>query len=272
MQTITEYYESYDEELRLRNTKAKHTEFISTTIFLNRHLEDNSRILEVGAGTGIYSFHYAQKGHSVTAMDLTPKHVELMKSKLSEQSHIHMDITQGNATDLSGIPNGHFDAVLCLGPMYHLISKTEQRRCIEECLRVVKLGGIVAFAYIPRYFVFPYLVKGDRKFLTEDWVNRIVDKGFTSSEEEDCFWTDAYFHTAEEISQLMESYGTEMVEHLATDGLAPFMGDIINDLSEEQFEVWLKYHLKTCTQPSVLGAANHALYICRKTEGDKMND
>lgn len=266
MQTITEYYESYDEDSRLRDSKAKQTEFITTTIFLNRYLKDNSRILEVGAGTGIYSFYYALKGHRVAAMDLTPKHVELMKSKLSEYGHIHMDITQGNATDLSGFPNDHFDTVLCLGPMYHLISKIEQRRCIEECLRVVKSGGFVAIAYIPRYFVFPYLVKGDRKFLTEDWASRIVEKGFTSSEEKDCFWTDAYFHTAEEISQLMDDYGTEMVEHVATDGLAPLMGDLINDLSDEEYEAWLNYHLKTCNQPSVLGATNHALYICRKIE------
>lgn len=49
MQTITEYYESYDEDSRLRDSKAKQTEFITTTIFLNRYLKDNSRILEVGA-------------------------------------------------------------------------------------------------------------------------------------------------------------------------------------------------------------------------------
>jgi ubiquinone/menaquinone biosynthesis C-methylase UbiE len=267
MKKITQFYELYDEDSRLQRDKAKRIEFITTTTFLNQYTQGNSKILEVGAGTGIYSFYFAERGHQVTATDVTPKHVEIMKSKLLTKPNLRMDVKEADATDLSECNHEEYDAVLCLGPMYHLISIEQQKRCISECLRVLKPGGILAVAYIPRFTVFPYLVKGDRKFLTEQWVNRIIDKGFTSSDEEDCFWTDAYFHTPDELADLMKAFDTEMLDHVASDGIGPILSHIVNELSDDEYDAWIKYHLKTCKEPSILGNSNHALYICRKGRG-----
>ncbi|WP_425464154.1 methyltransferase domain-containing protein [Paenibacillus rhizophilus] len=38
--------------------------------------------MDLGAGTGIYSFYYADKGNSIVSTDLTPKHVEIIQSKI----------------------------------------------------------------------------------------------------------------------------------------------------------------------------------------------
>lgn len=81
MQSIVEYYENYDEEARLIKDNAHKIEFITTMHFLDKFVKPSSRILEVGAGTGRYSFSLAEKGHSVTALDITPKHIEIMKEK-----------------------------------------------------------------------------------------------------------------------------------------------------------------------------------------------
>lgn len=264
MNNITEYYERYDEDSRLKMEKAKRLEFITTTTFLNQNMEEQTKILELGAATGVYSFYFAERGFNVTATDLAPKHVEIMKAKLHKNQNLLMDVKEADATDLIKFSDQEFDNVLCLGPMYHLITIEEQQKCISECLRVLKPGGLLAVAYIPRYTVFPYLVKGDRKFLTEDWINRIVDRGFTSSKEADCFWTDAYFHTPNEFVDLMNRFNTEMIDHIATDGLGPLMSHIINGLTDDEYKVWVQYHLKTCKEPSILGNSNHALYICRK--------
>lgn len=105
--------------------------------------------------------------------DLTPKHVEIMKEKLQTHPNVKMTIQEADATNLAAFHDEVFDNVICLGPMYHLITIEQQEKCISECLRVLKPGGLLAVAYISRYSVFPYLVKGDRKFLTESWVNRM---------------------------------------------------------------------------------------------------
>lgn len=74
----------------------------------------------------------------------------------------------------------------------------------------------------------------------------------------------AYFHTPNELNNLMNSFNVEMLEHISTDGIGPLMSHLVNDLSKEEFDVWVKYHLKICTEPSVLGNSNHALYLCKK--------
>lgn len=264
MNKITQYYENYDEDSRLTMEKAKRLEFITTTTYLNQYMKEQTTVLELGAGTGVYAFYLAEQGFEVTATDLTPKHVEIMKEKLQTHPNVNMTIQEADATNLAAFHDEVFDNVICLGPMYHLITIEQQEKCISECLRVLKPGGLLAVAYISRYSVFPYLVKGDRKFLTESWVDRIVDEGYTSSQDEDCFWTDAYFHTPNDFVAFMNSFDTERLEHIATDGLGPLMSPIINDLTEEEYKAWVHYHLKTCMEPSVLGSSNHALYICRK--------
>lgn len=264
MSEIVNFYNKYDEDVRLQSNNARRLEFVTTTTYLNKIMKPSDRILEVGAGTGVYSFYYAGRGHEVTATDITPKHVSIIEAKIKESTPIRMNTRVADATDLCDFADETFDAVLCLGPMYHLTERAAQEKCVAECLRVLKPGGVLALAYIPRFSVFPYLVKGDRKFVDESWINRLLDRGYTSSSEEDCFWTDAYFHTPDELEQMMLGTSTDRLAHIATDGVSPLISPIVDPLSLEEFEIWVKYHLRICEEPSILGASSHALYLCRK--------
>ena len=57
MVKILAYYDGYDEESRLIRDNSYRTEFISTVHVLDPHIPPNAHILEVGAGTGRYSFY-----------------------------------------------------------------------------------------------------------------------------------------------------------------------------------------------------------------------
>ena len=51
--------------------------------------------------------------------------------------------------DLGIYSDAQFDAVLLLGPLYHLTEESERTRCVSEVHRVLKPGGIVVAAFIP---------------------------------------------------------------------------------------------------------------------------
>ena len=55
---------------------------------------------------------------------------------------------QGNALDLSMIEDESYDITLVLGPLYHIFSKEEQNKVIDEALRVTKKGGYIYYAFI----------------------------------------------------------------------------------------------------------------------------
>ncbi|CQR56711.1 class I SAM-dependent methyltransferase [Paenibacillus riograndensis] len=265
MKGIINYYDRYNEAARLTTDHARRLEFITTTHFLDTYLKGDSQILDLGAGAGIYTFYYAQKGHTVISTDLTPKHVEIISQRASDEGYANITAAMADATDLSRYPDESFDAVLCLGPLYHLTDIPDQDTCIRECLRVLRPGGLLAAAYVNRLFIYPHLVKSDPGFLDTRWIQTILEEKQISSTEADCFWTDAFFHTPGEIEALIEAYGTQKLVHAASDGISILLRETLNGLTTEQFNIWVDYHLRTCTEPSILGMSNHGLYLCRKT-------
>lgn len=264
MNPVVEYYEQYNEHARLTTDNSRRLEFITTTHLLDKYLTETSSILDLGAGTGIYSFYYADKGCAVTSTDLTPKHVDIIRKRIETDRLPNITAELADATDLARYSSGSFDAVLCLGPMYHLKDSSLQRKCLEECLRVLKPGGILAVAYVNRLFIVPHLVWNNKKYLNLEWMSRILEEGQISSTDEDCFWTDAYFHTPEEMEDLCGEFGICKLEHAATDGVGMFMRSAVNGMSSEEFGIWVEYHLKTCSAPSILGTSNHGLFVGRK--------
>lgn len=66
MNTIIDYYENYDENSRLNRDNTHRTEFITTTYILDNLINKKSKIIDIGAGTGNYSFYYAKKRHKIT--------------------------------------------------------------------------------------------------------------------------------------------------------------------------------------------------------------
>lgn len=100
-----------------------------------------SRILEIGAGTGRYSHALARQGYIVNAIELVEHNINVFKQNTLEKENI--SIKQGNALDLSFLPDNHYDVTLLLGPLYHLYSTEDKRKAISEAIRVTKAGGII---------------------------------------------------------------------------------------------------------------------------------
>ena len=56
----------------------------------------------------------------------------------------------------------------------------------------------------------------------------------------------------------------EKLHNLTTDGIGEMLAERINNLSEEEFDMWLKYHLSTCEREDLIGYGSHILYIGKK--------
>ena len=82
MNYVVESYENYKEEDRLTTNNARKIEFITTTRVLDEVIDAESKILDCAAGTGVYAFWLADKGHDVTATDITPRHIDIINQTL----------------------------------------------------------------------------------------------------------------------------------------------------------------------------------------------
>lgn len=77
--------------------------------------------------------------------------LRLAREKAAEAGVMLVTYEQGTATDLSRFPDNTFDAVLLMGPLYHLLEKAERQQALAECQRVLKPSGLLFAAFISRY-------------------------------------------------------------------------------------------------------------------------
>lgn len=261
---VVDSYENYREEDRLSTNNARRIEFITTSRIIDSYIGENKTILDCAAGTGIYSFYFADKGHTVTAADLTPRHISVINEKLKDKPY-HMKTAVADATDMSDFEDESFDIVLNMGPFYHLTEENDRRKCLSESLRVLKKGGLLFTAYIPRTFVFQYVALTDKKYLNEKLSCKLLETGVLKHDDENCFWTDTYYSSAEEMEQLYTQNCVEIIDHFAQDGMTPLFSEKVDQWSDDEFKIWCEHHFRICREKTLLGASNHVIIAGRKS-------
>ena len=253
---LENYYSSYDEENRLIKDKAHQVEFLTTVRYIDKYLKIGNKILEIGAGTGRYSLYYAKKGYEVEAVELTKANIEEFKRHITNDMKIR--INEGNVLDLSMYEDNIFDITLLLGPVYHLFSIEEKRKAIEEAIRVTKPHGKIFIAYITNDIVIlTYGLKKGNLLKLKD----VCDENYRVKEIPEEIFSVEY---VEEFDNMMKDFPVKNLCEVATDGLSESLSDYINELSEEEYKVWLDYHFKNCERKDLMGYSSHVLYICEK--------
>ena len=253
------YKEICIEDERLTKDKMHKIEFITTTNYIEKYLKPGNRILEIGAGTGAYSLYYANKGYTVDAIELSKSNVEVFKTKITKD--LDVNVIQGNAVDLSLYKDNTFDITLCLGPLYHLFKEEETTLAIKEAIRVTKPGGKIYLAFI--LFDLTMLTWGFKeKNVYENYgENKQRSENFKPNNAEELIFNMRYF---EDIKKLIKSFNLKTINYVATDGIGRVIKDEINQMSEEEYNLYIKYHLSICEREDLIGYSGHILAILEK--------
>ena len=260
---LIESYKEIDEENRLQSTLSRRVEYLTTINTLDKYCFSGMKCLDVGCGVGIYSLYLKEHNLDVTSIDLVPKHINRL-NEIIKQKNINIKTMVCNALNLSTFKDNSFDIVLCMGPLYHLLNNSDQNQCIKECIRVVKPNGIIMFSYISPFSVFPCAIRGDINRISNELVDKIIDNHCIEANSPYCFWTDNYFHDPSEIEKILINNKLEIIDHLATDGQSIAFQNTINQMTDAEFDIWMRYHLKICRNKSILGTSNHGLIVTRK--------
>jgi ubiquinone/menaquinone biosynthesis C-methylase UbiE len=111
---------------------------------IERHLEGVETVLEVGAGTGVFSIPLAERGLSVTHLDLSPAMLELARRKAQGLRDIRL--VEGNAVDISQFADRSFDLVLNMDGAISFCGSEAERAVLESC-RVTRGKLIVSVSH-----------------------------------------------------------------------------------------------------------------------------
>jgi len=254
---INSFYGKIDEDVRLDMNRHGQLEHRTTMTYIHRYSKPGDQVLEVGAGTGRYSIALAKEGYEVKAVEYVNHNLEILKQNM--QGVDNLEAMQGDAVDLSRFQDNTFDITLVLGPMYHLYDICEQNKAIDEAIRVTKKDGIMIFAFLSVHAILycNYLCGSLEAGVRENFDENYTVKHFPEQ-----------LFTGYDVNQFEEMFCNKKVEHITTVGadsvleLAENRKDFL--MSDEEFELFCKYHLSVCEKRELLGSSSHLLYICRK--------
>lgn len=255
---LAQYYGCYDENGRLLPNHGK-VEFITTMKYVKKYLCPGMRVLEIGAGTGRYSHALAREGYEVDAVELIESNIKAFKQ--NTQPGENVTVTQGDARQLAGYADGTYDITLLLGPMYHLFTREDQEQALKEAVRVTRPGGVIFAAYCmgdPSIVSFGF-IKGN--------VRQLIEKGML---DEETFtprsdpWDIFQLYRKEDIDSLRAKLPVEQLHFVAADGFTEHMRETVDSMDEENYELYVKYHLTICERQDMIGWSHHTLDVFRK--------
>src|SRR5262245_41880118 len=140
------YYARDEERDRLASGVGR-VEYVRTIEVLQRTLPPpGAAIADIGGGPGRYTDWLVDAGYEVVHRDFVAHHVEQVQRR--HGTRVDSAIGDARALDLE---DDRFDAVLLLGPLYHLEDPEDRRLALREARRVVRPGGHVYAAAISRY-------------------------------------------------------------------------------------------------------------------------
>ena len=259
MDYLNEYYSRYDEGGRLLSRHGQ-VEYRTTMKYIRESLAgiDDPAILEVGAGTGRYSVTLAKEGLRVTAVELVGHNLQQLRAKLDGSEPI---VTlQGNALDLSALPDESFDLTMLLGPMYHLYTREDKLQALREAVRVTKPKGKILVAYCMNEPTVVMYVFGLNHLREVMGLNMLTPDWHCISEPKDLF----ELVRTEDIASLDAEIPVRRLKLVATDGATNYNRELIDAMDDETFEKWMDFHFATCERQDLIGASHHTLDVLEK--------
>ncbi|TMK72307.1 MAG: class I SAM-dependent methyltransferase [Actinobacteria bacterium] len=230
---IRAYYETGVERDRLMEGYSR-IEYERTKELLERHLPPApARVLDVGGGPGAYAKRLADAGYDVRLVDASPLHVR----QALERAGGRFTAVEGDARSLDEADASH-DAVLLLGPLYHLTERDDRLRALLEARRVLRLEGVVAAAAISRFA-------------------SVLDGLYA----DESYFTTAFFHRPEEFAAEVEEAGFVVEAVFGVEGPGWLLADRWDDAVARQNILRAARVLET--EPTVLGTSAHLLAIAR---------
>ncbi|MDP6453061.1 MAG: methyltransferase domain-containing protein [SAR202 cluster bacterium] len=268
---ILAHYADYDEQSRLSTGRSSSLEFVRSQELILRHIPPApARVLDVGGGPGVYSLWLAGLGYETHLIDPVQKHVlQAMDASRNQPGNPIASNSIGDARSLSQ-DDESIDAVLLMGPMYHLTERSDRITALQEAHRVLRPGGPIFVSTVCRFAPLmdglttghiddPYFVdilRGDLKNGQHRNPRSVPD-----------YFTTAFMHTPDELKTEVNDGGFDLIEMAAIQGPGWLANDFASRWANPERRTLLLELVRAVEhEPAMMGVSQHLMAIGRKPE------
>ena len=273
---VLAYYEAGREFNRLR-TGIGLIEFERTKEILLENLPKPPAVIyDIGGAYGEYSWWLASLGYEVHLFDLSEKNIE-MSEELGKE-YPGCSLAASEVCDARSVPrpDGSADAVLLMGPLYHITDYAERIKAVRESFRLLKDNGLLFTAALTPYSV---LMHNITVYSPENGERCIEEPGFLAMVERElrdgCHinpdrevyngLASAHLHTAKALRAELEAGGFSGTTIHGVMGGAWLARDIDGLWKNEKSRNALMNTVRLIdTHEEIIGLSGHLLAVSRR--------
>lgn len=253
-------YELDDEAGRLWSPGVGELIRLRTWDILERFLPGGGDVADIGGGPGTHALYLLDRGYRPTLVDPVARHVEQAR----EATRGHVECLLGDARQLD-LPSEAFDAVLLMGPLYHLPDRNDRLRALREAHRLLRPGGVLISEVITRH---AWILDATAKGLIMDPGQREVfeiniKSGLSTDPEklrDGGFW--AYFHRVDEVAPEHVEAGFRDVTLIGVEGHAWLLANLPELLEDPESLLGVLRLVES--EPALLGVSGHLIAASTK--------
>ncbi len=263
------YYDDFGiNEWHRLDSPSGQIEYAIFSHYIERYLKPSSVVLDIGGGPGRYAILLAKMGHTVALGDLSTEQIAIARTKIREAGvdSSFACIDEMGITDLTRFKDNTFDAVVSLGPFYHLTALSERIRSVSEIQRVLKPKGM---AFVSAYTVYT-------------WMNGLIERAVSAPDQvpEGMLskvlgsqiyvnptghgFTNGYFFKPNELESLFNGNGFRIVDMVSSKSITYGKETEMGELREKRRAVYdeiMQLAIKTANDKSILTNSGQIMAI-----------
>jgi SAM-dependent methyltransferase len=131
------FFDDYGEQewTRFEDGRTPAPSIATHTRMLERYVRAGDHVLDAGCGPGRFTLELQRLGATVTALDISPRQIELLRMRVPD-----VDAHVGDIADLSRFADDTFDVTVCFGgPLSYLLDRAPG--AVAELARVTRPKG-----------------------------------------------------------------------------------------------------------------------------------
>ena len=261
---VEEYYNQHisDEDRRLDYNIF---ELPLTLKYIRKYVRKGARILDIACGTGRYAGILLDMGYKMALNDIASKNVELVERRFAGNKNVIM-IEQSDALRSNIWERSNWDAILMLGPLYHIINENNRLYLLKRSKEALAKNGYLFSAFMSRVQAMIYGIKHNAYGILDNSGSRQLwetgtDKTFVEGTE---WFKHTYFAFPEEIDPLIERAGLKPLHLIGIEGLFGERMDLFHQLDPRLKTSWMNFIFRHCEETHMINQSKHLLSISTK--------
>lgn len=266
---VREFYRDAQKEWERLDLPLCQIELASTLKLIDEYLPRGAVVADIGGGPGRYTLELLRRGHRVTLIDLSPENIDYARSLIAKAGLAADGLVVADARDLSALSGKSFDAILALGPLYHLQERIERVGFLKRARGLLKSGGMLIASYLNAWGIARALLSDQPTWFSEsDRLHALRSGGSFSGEKACSGFTECNWTTPDLAKAELEEAGFTPIDEIGAEGFAGGCRKEVERIAAsdpDTFRRIVAFAVETSRLPQYRHATDHLVFVAKAT-------